>query len=195
MKRALAVLACLSGMLISAYCMAAATGTSSKGANPLRRDVKVIRMKRIEITPQKLAQYQHAKLDGRISHNRKYIYFTDKVVRLVVCSGPANDMLSFRIAGLRNPTISIPADSTLHVLFLNTDDDMFHNFALSLKRAPFPINIERQIWVGCPGLPHRESNQLHGAEMTFRLAPGRYTYLCTMRGHAHGGMYGTLEVR
>ena len=194
MKRALIALACLSGMLIPVYCLAAAPGTSSKGTDPLRRDVKLIRMKRIEITLPKLAQYQHVKPDGRITHNRKEIYFNDKVVRLVVYSGPANDMLSFRIADLRNPTISIPAGSTLHVLFVNTDDDMFHNFALSLKKAPFPILIKRQIWVGCPGLPHRGSNRLSGAEMTFRLAPGRYTYLCTMRGHAHGGMYGTLVV-
>lgn len=195
MKRALIALACLNVTVIPIHCLAAALGASSRGTDPLRREVQLIRMKRIEITLSKLAQYQHVKLDGRITHNRKEIYFNDKIARLVVYTGPADDMLSFRIAGLRNPTISIPAGSTLHILFVNTDDDMFHNFALSLKRAPFPILIKRRIWVGCPGLPHRESNRLNGAEMTFRLAPGRYTYLCTMRGHAHGGMYGALVVR
>ena len=33
------------------------------------------------------------------------------------------------------------------------------------------------------------------ASHTFKLTPGRYTYICNLPGHYQAGMYGTLTVR
>ena len=37
------------------------------------------------------------------------------------------DMLSYRVSGKRNPTLNFRKASTLKILFVNTDDDMFHD--------------------------------------------------------------------
>ena len=39
--------------------------------------------------------------------------FTDNNIRLVVITGPEDDMLSYRIQGIRNPTLVVPPGATL----------------------------------------------------------------------------------
>lgn len=56
--------------------------------------------------------------------------FTEKEIRLVVTTGPEDDMLSYRIQELRNPTLVVPPGATLKILFVNTDYDMRHDINL-----------------------------------------------------------------
>lgn len=53
--------------------------------------------------------------------------FTEKEIRLVVITGPEDDMLSYRIQGVRNPNLVVPTGATLSILFINIDTDMRHD--------------------------------------------------------------------
>ena len=130
---------------------------------------------------------------GLVSADKKTLTFRQRTVRLVARSGPANDMLSYRIEGLRNPTLMIPVGTTLKMLFINTDDDMTHNLRLTVQKIPFKGTLKS---VGTANLPHKSSAGVHAQELTLRMPmAGTYTYLCTVPGHAPGGMFGTLIVR
>src|SRR3954471_13181144 len=55
------------------------------------------------------------------------ISFSQADIRLVIVTGPEDDMLSYRILGVRNPTLIIPTGATLRILFVNQDSDMRHD--------------------------------------------------------------------
>ncbi len=136
---------------------------------------------------------------GQPSAQGKALTFAQKSVRLVAVTGPDSDMLSYRVDGLRNPTLIVPPGATLRVLFVNTDDDMFHNIRFGAWRASFPADAAplMRTSVGTPPLPHGTDAARHGELLTLRAParPGKYAYFCTVRGHAPGGMWGTLIVR
>ncbi len=149
--------------------------------------------------PKTLSMSQAAAADktatsGLVSADKKTLTFRQKTVRLVAHSGPANDMLSYRIAGLRNPTLIVPAGATLKALFINTDDDMMHNLRFTVQKPPFKGPVKS---AGTTNLPHKSETAYHAEDVTMRVPTrvGTYTYLCTVPGHAAGGMYGTLIVR
>ncbi len=157
----------------------------------------------IRATPKTLSQAQVTAgmktVTGTVSPDRKMIAFTDKTARLLAVTGPDNDMLSYRMDGLRNPTIVVPKGATLDVLFINTDDDMFHNIRFGAGRASWPADASPLLKtsVGTPPLPHGTDAARHAEETVLRvpLAPGKYAYFCTVRGHAQGGMVGQIIVR
>lgn len=128
---------------------------------------------------------------GMISSNKKMLTFSQKTVRLVARSGPASDMLSYRINGLRNPTLVVPAGATVKVLYINTDDDMTHNLRFGLQHSGSAPSV------GTPNLAHKTETAFHSADVTLKMPskPGTYYYFCTVPGHAPGGMWGTLKVR
>lgn len=136
---------------------------------------------------------------GAVSADKKTLTFHQKAIRLVAVTGPDSDMLSYRIDGLRNPTLVIPKGATLKMLFVNTDDDMFHNIRFGAWRASWPADAAplMKTSVGTPPLPHGADAARHAEALTLRAptTPGKYAYFCTVRGHAPGGMYGTIIVR
>ncbi len=44
----------------------------------------------------------------------------------------------FVIYGLINPTIVVPEGAVIHVIFINLDDDMYHNFIVTTAPPPYP---------------------------------------------------------
>ncbi len=108
-------------------------------------------------------------------------------------------MLSYRIDGLRNPTIVVARSTTLKVLFINNDDDMLHNVRFGTWRPAYPSEADtlNASSVGAAPLPHVSGGVFHTAEMVVQApsTPGKYAYFCTVRGHAKGGMRGVIEVR
>ncbi len=117
--------------------------------------------------------------------------------RLVVTTGPENDMMSYRIKGLRNPTITMKPGTKLSILFVNTDEDMLHNLRFTAKAPPFDAKIGKAGSTGSSDLPHRAASGYTGQELAF-VAPkraGTYYYVCTIPGHASAGMFGKLVVK
>ena len=145
------------------------------------------------LTSAQAAAAEKTATHGIVSADQKTLTYHQRLVRLVVRSGPANDMLSYRIEGLRNPTLVVPAGTTLKALFINMDDDMMHNLRLKVQKMPLKGTMES---AGTTDLPHKSSAGVHAQELTLRMPmSGTYTYLCTVPGHAPGGMFGKLIVR
>ncbi|WP_292000440.1 plastocyanin/azurin family copper-binding protein [Caldivirga sp.] len=114
----------------------------------------------------------------------------------------------FIIYGLINPTIVVPSGSVMHILFINLDDDMYHNFVVTVAPPPYPYNVMPyvamsdgmgpQMMLNMRWLPpaNYHSGYAYGYEYTIAInEPGIYWYICTYPGHASNGMYGELVVR
>ena len=146
-----------------------------------------------------LAAAQKAETQGQSSPDGTRLTFRQKIVHLVAVTGPENDMLSYRIDGKRNPTLVVARGATIKMLFVNMDDDMKHNirFGPPLKAYPSTMISYRKASVGTPELAPKSAMALQGEELTLHVpsSPGTFVYLCTVRGHAQGGMVGKIIAR
>ena len=131
------------------------------------------------------------------ARDAKSLTFTTKTIRLVVQTGPSNDMMSYRISGLRNPKITVPKGATLHILFVNSDDDMLHCVRFTTMQAPFEAKPNPSDSVGGANLPPVKAGKFSTEDFVLKVPSkaGTYSYLCTVSGHAAAGMYGVLVVR
>jgi rusticyanin len=122
--------------------------------------------------------------------------FTEKEIRLIVLTGPLEDMLSYRIQGMRNPTLVVPSGATLKILFVNMDFDMRHDLKFAHARLPFPVSPDVSMTVGSEALAPETAEGSHNAEELVIKAnsDGQYMYFCSIRGHAKGGMWGNIAV-
>jgi rusticyanin len=173
---------------------AALIGSSSTAQAAPSTGFKVAGVQSKSLSVAAAAAVDKTETPGLVSADRKTLTFRQKTVRLVVHSGPASDMLSYRIAGLRNPTLIVSAGTTLKALFINMDDDMTHNLRFTVQKPPFNGSVKS---AGTANLSHKSMTAYHAEDLTMRMPThaGTYTYLCTIPGHAPGGMYGTLIVR
>jgi rusticyanin len=153
--------------------------------------------KKMTVTASKLASAKKKATVGSIGLDKKSLTFNGSSIQLVVETGPKTDMMSYRVQGLRNPSLMVKAGATLHILFVNTDDDMFHSLRFTTKRAPFDAKIGSKGSVGSSDLAHMSTKSFFGQEFTLKvpMKKGMYRYVCTTAGHAAAGMYGTITVR
>lgn len=149
------------------------------------------------LPPASVAAANRAATPGTVSADRKTLTLRGKSIRLVVHTGPDDDMLSYRIAGLRNPTLIVPRGATLRVLFVNDDGDMRHDVRFSGAKPPFAQSLNAKLGSGTPELKPVSNGSFYADEMVLRTPskPGTLTYLCTVAGHARGGMFGTMRIR
>lgn len=122
--------------------------------------------------------------------------FTEKEIRLVVKTGPADDMLSYRILGMRNPNLVVPSGATLKILFVNSDEDMKHDVRFGHVIKDFEITVETAETAGSEKLEHKtEDETMQAEEIVIKAGEdGAYKYFCSVRGHAKGGMWGNIFV-
>lgn len=151
------------------------------------------------VTSSGLTAAQKTETPGQVSPDGKTLLFRQKIIRLLAVTGPDNDMLSYRIDGRRNPTLVVPPGATIKMLFVNTDDDMKHNVRIgaALKAYPSVMTSYLETSVGTPELAHKSGAGYSGEELTLHAptSPGTFVYLCTVRGHAQGGMIGKVVVQ
>lgn len=128
--------------------------------------------------------------------DKSTITFTEKEIRLVVNTGPEDDMLSYRILGIRNPTLIVPSGATLRILFVNTDEDMKHDVRFGHVVGDFTIAPDAAETAGTTRLDHKGADETIQAEEIVLKAneDGVYKYFCSVRGHAKGGMWGNIAV-
>ena len=122
--------------------------------------------------------------------------FTEKEVVLVVVTGPEDDMLSYRIQGVRNPTLVLLPGAKLTILFVNKDTDMRHDVRFGHVVGDFPIAPELDETAGTSRLTAMSEDDVMQAEQIVIKAneDGIYKYFCSVRGHAKGGMWGNIAV-
>ena len=122
--------------------------------------------------------------------------FGAKEIRLLVLTGPEDDMLSYRIQGVRNPNLVIPAGATLRILFANVDSDMRHDIRFGHVAGEFGVIPEITGTAGSSKLVGRgDGDVIQAEEIVIKAkANGAYKYFCSVRTHANGGMWGNIFV-
>jgi uncharacterized cupredoxin-like copper-binding protein len=131
-----------------------------------------------------------AKADGST------LTFSGADIHIVVTTGPEDDMLSYRIQGIRNPTLAVPSGAKLTILFVNVDEDMRHDIRFGHVVGDFPLIPELTDNVGTNKLtPRAVDESLQAEEIAVKATgDGAFKYFCSVRGHAKGGMWGNILV-
>jgi hypothetical protein len=131
-----------------------------------------------------------AKIDGT------NLTFVENEIRLVVVTGPEDDMLSYRIQDVRNPNLVVPAGATLKILFVNIDADMRHDIRFGHVMDEFPVAPDVTETAGASILAAKSADETMNAEeiVIKAMDVGAFKYFCSVRGHAKGGMWGNILV-
>lgn len=122
--------------------------------------------------------------------------FTGNEIELVAVTGPEDDMLSYRIQGMRNPNVVVPSGATLRIVFVNVDADMRHDIRLGHVMGDFPLQPDIAETAGSERLTAKgEDRTMQADEIVIKAnEDGTYKYFCSVRGHAKGGMWGNILV-
>ena len=123
-------------------------------------------------------------------------------VQLVILASPAGGPdETFRVAGLTNPTISIPAGARVSMEIINADPDTAHGVVVTAGAATSSWMPMMAAAPAFPGsalwfLGNPTSAGMHAGTLTFTASTaGTYHYLCPVPGHAQKGMVGAFQVR
>ena len=140
-----------------------------------------------------LAALEKAQTIGK--KDRTTLTFTGNDIRLVVVTGPEDDMLSFRIQGVRNATLVVPSGATLRVLFVNVDGDMKHDIRFGHVMSAFMANPDIKETAGTEKLSPMANGMMQAEDFVIKAnADGAYKYFCSVGSHAKGGMWGHIAV-
>jgi rusticyanin len=130
------------------------------------------------------------------------VTFTTTTVRLtVLASPPGGPDETFRVAGLTNPAIIIPAGAQVSIQVINADPDTAHGLVITASNAAatwMPMMTARPAFTGSAlwFLSNPTPAGMHAGTLTFTAtAAGTYHYLCPVPGHARHGMTGTITIR
>lgn len=179
MKKFLLLLLCALGFSVDAAAHTAFTLISSE-------------KKQIKLSD--LARLENGRTPGNVE--RSNLTFVDKTIRLVATTGPGDDMLSYRIQGVRNPNLVVPPGALLRILFVNVDADMRHDIRFGHATGEFAVAPPIDDTAGSTKLAVRSAdNVLQAEEIVIQAnSTGEYKYFCSIRGHAKGGMWGNIFV-
>ncbi|HUY51899.1 MAG TPA: sulfocyanin-like copper-binding protein [Streptosporangiaceae bacterium] len=136
-----------------------------------------------------------------IDRAARTITFTTRNVRLVVLASPSMPAESFRIAGMTDPAIIVPAGAHVSIELINADADMAHGLVITAAgaaRSPIPMMTAGPAFTGSAlwFLGQPTAAGMHAGTFTFTAAtPGAYQYLCPVPGRAQEGMAGSFTVR
>lgn len=121
--------------------------------------------------------------------------------RLTAVASPAGGPdETFRIAGLVNPAITVPAGARVSIEVINADPGTAHGLVITgsdPRSSPMPMMTIRPAFTGSAlwFLGNPTPAGMHAGTLTFTAsAPGTYHYLCPVPGHAQKGMTGLFTV-
>ena len=138
---------------------------------------------------------------ARIDRAANTITFATTTVRLtVLASPPGGPDETFRIAGMTNLAIAVPAGARVSIDVINADPDTAHGLVITASTAAtwMPMMTQRPAFTGSAlwFLGNPTSAGMHAGPLTFTATtPGSYRYLCPVPGHAQKGMTGAFTVR
>lgn len=113
---------------------------------------------------------------------------------ILMLAGPKQNMLSFRVGELTNPTIRVPLGSCLTINLVNVDDDMVHDLYITSQKPPYG-QVVHATAIGSPILrPYQGKRYSAGTLILQAQHVGTVYYVCTVPGHAKKGMWGRITV-
>jgi rusticyanin len=143
-----------------------------------------------------------APVGAQVSKAANTITFTTTTVHLAIIASPSGGPdETFRVAGLVNPRIIVPAGARVTIQLVNADPDTAHGLVITASSATnswMPMMTDRPAFTGAAlwFLGNPTSAGMHAGTLTFTAAAlGTYHYLCPVPGHAQKGMTGTIVVR
>jgi rusticyanin len=145
---------------------------------------------------------RQAPAGARVDRAAGTITFITASVRVVAVASPAGGPdETFRIAGLVNPVLSVPAGAPVRIEVINADPGTAHGLVITAPgtgSAWMPMMTDRPAFAGAAlwflGSPSPAG--MHSGTLAFTAAtPGTYRYLCPVPGHVQLGMTGTFTVR
>ena len=107
---------------------------------------------------------------------------------------------TFRIAGMVNPKITVPAAAQVSIQVINADPDTAHGLVITSgpgQSSWMPMMTSRPAFSGSAlwFLGNPTAAGMHAGTLTFTaVTPGIYHYLCPVPGHAQKGMTGLFTV-
>jgi rusticyanin len=130
------------------------------------------------------------------------VTFTTSTVSFAVVASPAGGPdETFRIAGLVNPKVVVPAGARVTIQVINADPDTAHGLvvtsAADAATSPMPMMTDRPAFTGSAlwFLGNPTAAGMHAGTFTFTASTaGSYTYLCPVPEHAQKGMTGQFTV-
>ena len=137
---------------------------------------------------------------ARVSRAARTITFTSRSVTLVALASPSMPAESFRIAGMTNPDVIVPAGARVSIELINADHDMAHGLVINAPGTPLspvPMITATPAFGGAAlwFLGEPTSAGMHAGTLSFTATrPGSYRYLCPVPGHAQEGMSGSFTV-
>jgi hypothetical protein len=136
---------------------------------------------------------------ARVTEAGNSIAFTSGTVRLVIVASSSGSDGTFRVAGLVNPRIIVPAGARIIIQLVNVGPDTAHGLVVTAEDtvSPMPMMTAQPAFAGSAlwflGSPM--SAGIHEGTLAFTATtPGTYQYLCPIPGHAREGMTGTFMV-
>lgn len=131
----------------------------------------------------------------------RVVTFTKASVHLVVvASPPGGPDEAYRIAGLINPRLVVPAGAGVSIELINADRGTAHGLVITPNRGTawwMPMMTARPVFTGSAlwFLGDATTAGMHTGTIAFTATtPGTYRYLCPVPGHALKGMTGLLTV-
>jgi rusticyanin len=138
---------------------------------------------------------------AHINQTARTITFTTGSAHLAAVASPAGGPdETFRIAGMVNPKITVPAGAQVTIQIINADPDTAHGLVITSGPRQFPwmpMMTSRPAFTGAAlwFLGNPTTAGMHAGTLTFTAAtPGTYYYLCPVPGHAQKGMTGLFTV-
>jgi rusticyanin len=131
---------------------------------------------------------------NRISFNQEAVHFT------VVASPAGGPDETFRVAGLVNPTVTVPHAASVSIDFVNADPDSAHGIVVTTSGSAsswMPMMSANPAFSGAAlwFLGNPSAAGMHEGTLTFTASTaGTYQYECPVPGHAQKGMVGTFVV-
>ena len=138
---------------------------------------------------------------ARIDRAANTITFATTTVRLSILASPSGGPdETFRIAGMTNPAIVVPAGARVSIEVINADPDTAHGLVITASTAAtwMPMMTQRPAFTGSAlwFLGNPTPAGMHAGPLTFTATtPGSYRYLCPVPGHAQKGMAGAFTIR
>ncbi len=139
---------------------------------------------------------------ARADRGRNMLVTTAREAQLTaVASPPGGKDETFRIAGMTNPRIVVPAGAHISLRLVNADPGTANGIVITAAGRPvtwMPMMTSHPAFAGAAlwflGEPTRAG--MHAGVMSFvASAGGTYRYLCPVPGHAAKGMAGIITVR
>ena len=153
-------------------------------------------------TAQAIALGAQAPAGAQVSKAANTVTFTTSTVKLAVVASPSGGPdETFRIAGLVNPRIIVPAGARVTIQLVNADSDTSHGLVITAGNPSaswMPMMTARPAFTGSAlwFLGNPTSAGMHAGTISFTAATaGTYHYLCPVPGHAQKGMTGTLTIQ